>query len=223
MPSRNSIKQFDSDAMYHVYNRGNGKRDIFHDEQDYTVFLSFLKYALLSNGENHTKDYLDRSVLRLNKAQRFNVRRTGLAGKLDLVAFCLMPNHFHLLLFQEEATAITKLLQSVCTGYAMYYNKRYGRSGRLFEGVYKASLIKEGSYWLHISRYIHLNPLDIGVDFRSYAFSSYKYYVGQAQADWIKPDLGMLNRDAKKYDSFLLDWLPHRHSLKEIKALLASP
>ncbi len=220
MPSRNSLKQFDAQTMYHVYNRGNGKHDIFHDERDYAVFLSCLKYALLSDAQTKKLKFLEKSYF--SEAQRFNVRRLGLAGKLHLIAFCLMPNHFHLLLFQEDDCAITKLMRSVSTGYAMYYNKKYERTGRLFEGVYKASHIKEDSYWQHISRYIHLNPLDIGKDFRTYPHSSYKYYMQHSRTDWIKPDMGMPYTDPKKYDNFLETWLPYRHDLKEIKQILAN-
>lgn len=220
MPSKNSIKQFDVRSMYHVYNRGNDKRLIFHDERDYAVFLSYLKYALLSNESRQAKEQVDRSLI--SNAQQFNLRRLGLAGRVEIVSYCLMPNHFHLQLFQEDESAISTLMRSVATGYVTYYNKRYKKSGRLFQGVYKASKVTNDSYWKHISRYIHLNPLDIGADYRVYAYSSYKYYTGDAEAEWVNPTLGMSGMTVSEYKKFVEEWVGERDQLKDIKLSLAN-
>jgi len=163
MPSKNVTKQFDVDSMYHVYNRGNNSRQIFFDERDYAVFLSFLKYALLSDENIKADAQVDKQLLTENA--QYNLRRLGLSGKLELVSYCLLPNHFHLQLYQYDADAVTKIMRSIATGYVMYFNKRYRTSGSLFQGVYKASKITEESYNQHISRYIHLNALDVGEDF----------------------------------------------------------
>jgi putative transposase len=205
--------------MYHVYNRGIDKRIIFIDERDYAVFLSFLKYALLSDEQVNAKNEVDQELI--SKAQRFNIRRLGLAGKVELVAFCLMPNHFHLLLYQEDSVAISKLMSSVGTGYSMYFNKRYKRSGRLFQGVYKAVRIKEDPYYQHISRYIHLNPVDLRVDYKSYPYSSYRMYVNEAQADWVHPELGMSDMSVSQYEKFVGDWASFRNELKQVEQKLA--
>ncbi len=215
------MKEFDVDAMYHVYNRGVDKRNIFLDERDYAVFLSFLKYALLSDPDNLRKDEVD--VALLTDSQRYNLRRLGLSGQLELVSFCLMPNHFHLLLYQYEQDAITKLMRSVSTGYAMYFNKRYKRVGSLFQGVYKASRIHTDAYWQHISRYIHLNPLDLGTDYRDYPYSSYKYFAGIAQAEWVTSDSVMESfKSPEDYEAFINDYIPYRKELLEIKDMLAN-
>ncbi|MDZ7785840.1 MAG: transposase [Candidatus Saccharibacteria bacterium] len=221
MPSRNVVKEFGADSMYHVYNRGVDKRIIFTDQRDYAVFLSFLKYALLSDAEHQKKDEVDTTLL--TDAQRFNLRREGLADKVDLVSFCLMPNHFHLLLYQYEPDAITKLMRSIATGYAIYFNKRHERTGSLFQGVYKASRINSDAYWWHVSRYIHLNPPDIGEDYKTYPYSSYRFYVKQAEADWVKPKLIMDGFKGKKdYEKFVSEYLTKRNELLEIKDVLAN-
>lgn len=212
MPSKNSIKSFEVDSMYHVYNRGNNKRNIFIDEQDYSVFLSYLKYALLSSEEVKASEQVDRNLI--SEAQQFNLRRMGLEGKLELVSYCLMPNHFHLLFYQHDIDAITKIMRSIATGYVMYFNKRHDSSGRLFQGVYKASRIADDSYWQHISRYIHLNPVDLGVDFRDYDYSSYKYYSTRSEAAWVKPDKGMNGMGIHEYEKFVVDWIPQRNDMK---------
>ncbi|MBI2428361.1 MAG: transposase [Ignavibacteriales bacterium] len=79
--------------------------------------------------------------------------------EIEIVAYCLMPNHFHLLLFQKEPEGITKFVRSVCDGYAKAINKERSRTGHLFEGKYKIKQIESDDYLLHLSRYIHLNPV----------------------------------------------------------------
>ena len=161
MPAKNSVKQFVENGYYHLYNRGVEKRDIFLDEQDYAVFLSYLKKYLDPTGSDPHP----------------------LAKEVDLLVFCLMSNHFHLLVKQSSLNGITKLVRAVCTNYVMYFNKKYDRIGTLFQGKYKAVLVDNDAYLLHLSRYIHLNP---GSDPKTYNYSSYKYYLGRKNANWIK-------------------------------------
>jgi hypothetical protein len=98
-----------------------------------------------------------------------------------------MPNHFHFLAKQITIDGITKLMRKVSTTDAMYFNKRYHRVGYLFQGKYKAILVETDSYFLHVSRYIHLNPSELkGSDPFNYPYSSYKYFAGRAHASWIK-------------------------------------
>jgi len=220
MPSKNSVKNYDVDSMYHIYNRGNNKRQIFFDERDYSVYLSFLKYALLSDEDTQATHEIERTLLTEN--DKYNLRRLGLHGKLELVSYCLMPNHFHLQFFQYDIDAITKLMRSIATGYTMYFNKRYSTSGSLYQGVYKASKINTDGYWSHISRYIHLNPIDLDVDFRHYEYSSYRYYSGRATAEWVNPEKGMSGLSTKQYEDFCTEWTPHRKDVKDIKEILAA-
>ncbi|MEX2012998.1 MAG: transposase [Candidatus Levyibacteriota bacterium] len=192
MPAKNSVKQFVENGYYHLYNRGVEKRDIFLDEQDYAVFLSYIKqYLDLSGSDPHP-----------------------LANDIRLLAFCLMPNHFHLLAKQSSINGITKLMRAISTNYVMYFNKKYERVGTLFQGKYKAAQVDNDSYLLHLSRYIHLNPYP-GSDPKYYNYSSYKYYLGTRNASWIKTEeildyfktakrVGA--KDYLSYESFIEDY-----------------
>lgn len=144
MASRNALKVDIAEQYYHVYNRGVNKGVIFQDADDYRVFLNLLKRYL---DKGHQNDVHKSPVHTLN-------------GKIEINAYCLMPNHFHLLIYQLEEGSMKKLIQSVCSSYTAYFNKKYSRVGHLFQGVYKASLISTDAYVQHISRYIHLNPKD---------------------------------------------------------------
>ena len=204
MPSKNTIKIYASNGYYHVYNRGVEKRTIFVDDQDYKVFLSFLKWYLTE----HPKEAIIPGIpMRRRKITLFN--------QIELLAYCLMPNHFHFLVHQHTAGAMKEFMQSLSTGYALYFNKKYQRVGSLFQGPYKAAMVDQDSYLLHLSRYIHLNPMDIeGVKVHEWPYSSYGEYLGQRNTRWIHKDFilslfgSALSRapgDMLSYQSFVED------------------
>jgi len=208
MPQRNTIRHFTEEGVYHIYNRGVEKRDIFLDEQDYAVFLHLLKFYLSPIDPSNNHPFIE--------FQKFRVVRprplTNLENEVDLIAYCLMPNHFHLILQQHAIDGVTKLMRKVSTTYALYFNKRYNRDGYLFQGKYKASIVSEDSYLLHLSRYIHLNPSSLTrTDLVNYPYSSYKNYLGLKHATWVKPKiiLDFFNQ------SGLLPFLSHYPSYQE--------
>ena len=188
MPSRNTIKEYRENSFYHIYNRGVEKRCIFQDDQDYVIFLHLLKY-FLSPGQ---KDIIHPLV----GLQGYQVKRprpmTTLFGQVEIHAFCLMPNHFHLLIRQILNRGMAELMQKILTTYSIYFNKRYERVGHLFQGVYKAVLVDKDDYLLYVTRYIHENPLELSgmtrSDLVNYPYSSYAYYLKEKHADWLKTD-----------------------------------
>ncbi|OGL37203.1 hypothetical protein A3B63_03310 [Candidatus Saccharibacteria bacterium RIFCSPLOWO2_01_FULL_49_22] len=201
MPSRNLEKDYAEDTYYHVYNRGVEERVIFPEKADYVVFLSLLKRYL---GKEISQDIAGR-------------QHPNYSGEISLLAFCLMPNHFHLLVYQSKKNSMTRLLRGVCTAYAMYFNKKYKRVGHLFQNRFKAAMITKDSYLLHISRYIHLNP----DKYLTWEFSSLPYYLSNKKASWVDPlpILELFNQG--EYEEFLEDYLDYRQSLIEIKHNLA--
>lgn len=202
MPSRNRIKEYAPESFYHVYNRGLNKRVIFKDAKDYAVFLNLLKR------------YLSGEPIKDNNGRLYE----SMHGRVELLAFVLMPNHFHLLLYQKDAEAMTKLMHKVTTSYTTYFNKRHKRSGPLFQDRFKASHIYIDEYLQHVSRYIHLNP----PGYLQYEYSSLPYYRGLRQADWVRPGRVMELFDGDDYLRFLKDYQNHKMMLDEIKNLLAN-
>lgn len=120
--------------------------------------------------------------------KRVRIRKT-FYGDVSIHSFCLMPNHFHLLLRQNSSNGMTEFIRSVCTAYSMYFNKKYERVGSLFQGIYKAVNVLEDEYIIHLSRYIHRNPLKLTgfnpVNLEEYPYSSMSTYLNQAQRPWI--------------------------------------
>jgi putative transposase len=188
MPARNTRKIFIENGYYHIYNRGVEQRVIFRDERDYATFLRFLKEALSPPLTEEQKKQLSKSFTLKGQAFKGIPRQPkNLHKQVELLAYALMPNHFHLLLRQKSKTAVKDLLQSVATRYSMYFNRRYKRTGKLFENVYKAIEIDSEPYLLHITRYIHLNPKN-HVKNLTDAYSSYPEYLKMRNSPWVKPD-----------------------------------
>ncbi len=181
MPAKNTVKSYLENGVYHIYNRGVDKRIIFTDQQDYKVFLSYFKLYLTPPIDPYTTSYVRPEYLPKNYHK-----------DIDLVAYCLMPNHFHLLVQQRSKLAIASFMQSLGTKYSIYFNKRHQRSGALFQSRYKAALVDKDAYLVHLSRYIHLNPKSINQNLIS-SYSSYADYLGLRQTTWIKPQLVLSN------------------------------
>jgi putative transposase len=142
MPSRNILKIDIPHSYYHVYARGGSRQTIYNDAEDYSVFLNLFKR------------YLSKEPIKDPAGRKY----PHFAESIELLAFCLMPNHFHILLYQHDEKTISSLMRGLMTSYSRYFNKKYNRSGPLFESRYKSSRISDDAYLMHISRYIHLNP-----------------------------------------------------------------
>lgn len=203
MPSRNTIKQYSSHSYYHVYNRGVNKQKIFNEAADKAYLLKIFQRHLDEKDISVRSDGVDYA--------KFN-------NNIELLAYCLMDNHFHLLFYLgEDKTALTKILQSVFTAYTMYFNKKYKRVGTLFQGVYKATTIDDDSYLLHITRYIHMNPRY----YKTYHYSSVRYYLGQNPPNWINVAKCLDLFAGDDYMGFLEDYEAQKSIWDELKYQLA--
>ncbi|OGD88402.1 hypothetical protein A3F45_01230 [Candidatus Curtissbacteria bacterium RIFCSPHIGHO2_12_FULL_41_17] len=209
MPGKNVLKQYVEEGYYHIYNRGVEKRKIFLDEQDYKVFLKYLKLYLDPPG----KLPIRKVSIGNNTFQTVPRPLKNYYDKVKLLSYCLMPNHFHLLIKQTDKKSIELFMRSLATKYSVYFNKKYNRVGSLFQGPYKAVLASDDIYLLHLSRYIHLNP---GKDspYRM-AYSSYPEYLQKRNTSWIyTKDILSHFKTAKKtslkdmlsYQSFVDDY-----------------
>ena len=176
--------------IYHVYNRGVEGREIFLSNAERYRFIHDL-YEF--NDENAapflTRWCRDTAADNINRPER---KRDLL---VEILAFCIMPNHFHLLLRQKVDDGVSKFMQKLGTGYTCYFNNKFKRKGVLFQGKYKAKHLSRESHFFYIPHYIHLNPLDLmGCKWRegkvgnakeafnfliSYKWSSFSDYIGR--------------------------------------------
>ncbi|MCX6702517.1 MAG: transposase [Candidatus Wolfebacteria bacterium] len=191
---------FLNNQVYHIYNRGVDKRIVFLDDQDHFRFIHNL---FEFNDETPALNIyyklpaIQSYEVQLRKIDKDRIKDERQPRKLivEILAFSLMPNHFHLLLRQKSDGGIVKFMQKLGTGYTNYFNKRYERAGSLFQGRFKAILIKDDAHLIHLPYYIHLNPLDLkfskwrtegirnyaaAMEFlESYRWSSFLDYIGK--------------------------------------------
>lgn len=180
MPAKNIVKEYRENSYYHLYNRGVAKQPIFLDEQDYKTFLFYLKLYLSAFD-------LQGFTLKVPPSHKPKTFK----DKLKLLAYCLMNNHFHLLIYQTEPSGINFFMRSLATKYSMYFNRKYHRVGTIFQGAYKAVLINSESQLLYLTKYIHRNPIEIlpsGFHLEGYKYSSYGNYLKLFKQDWVMPD-----------------------------------
>ncbi|MFA5870778.1 MAG: transposase [Candidatus Paceibacterota bacterium] len=214
-------------GIYHIYNRGVEKRKVFLDENDHLRFVSDL---FEFNDKN--------PVINLNYHPIKHVLETKLPKEeiVEILAFCLMPNHFHLLLRQKEEKGIAEFMQKMGTGYTNYFNKRYNRVGSLFQGKYKSVGVTTDAHLLHLPYYIHSNPLDLvapkwrkgeienykkAITFlEQYRWSSYLDYIGKTNFPSITQRKFILSlfRNEKEYKKEMLKWLKER-SFESVETL----
>lgn len=161
MPAKNVTKIYIEGGYYHIYNRGVEKRNIFQDDQDYAVFLSYLEEYLLPKGEDQLHKRLsDPDTSYGEKEQILKLLRlNNFYEEIICIAYCLMPNHLHFLIKQNSKLAIDKFMNSLITRYVMYFNKKYQRVGYLFQDVYKAIQVITDEQLLYLTSYIHRNPM----------------------------------------------------------------
>ncbi len=138
-----------NDEYYHIYNRGNSQQIIFIDEQDYKVFQHFL-YIMNMEKRVTSREVGDKPYTYQREKQLVHIG-----------AYCLMPNHFHILLTQKYDQGISKFMLKLSTAYTMYFNSKYKRTGGLYEGSFKSKHIDNDTYMKYVYSYIHLNPLKL--------------------------------------------------------------
>jgi putative transposase len=148
----NRTVQFVAEEFYHVYNRGTDKRVLFRDKTDH---LRFLKLLYLSNS---TTSINVRNILRKD-SEPYTFDRG--APLVSIGAYCLMPNHFHILITPCVDGGVSKFMHKLGTGYTMYFNKRYNRTGTLYEATFKSKWADSDRYLKYLYAYIHLNPLKL--------------------------------------------------------------
>ena len=214
---------FSIEENYHIYSRGHDKRLIFQNEKDYNRFLAIM--YLCNNTENiHLSDHPSSTLSEL-----LDIKRKD--QLVDIGAYCLMPNHFHLLIHEKTESGISKFMQKILTAYTMYFNKKNERAGTLFSSSFKANHVDKDEYLKYLFSYIHLNPIKLmepkwketGISnkkgaeafLNSYSYSSFPDYTNQE-----RKQKNILNKEAfpkyfeniKEFKDFMGAWLSFPHA-----------
>lgn len=192
------IIPFETQSFYHIYNRGVEKRQIFSNTRDYQRFLQTIYYYQFAGPKpkfSHQYHFRSKDYYKNPKI-------------VEIICYCLMPNHFHILLRQVKDDGVKEFMQKVINSYTKYFNTKNSRVGPLLQGTFKAVSITSDAQLMHVSRYIHINPLvsNITLDFESYPYSSYSDFIGLSdhQICVKEPVLGLF-KNSSEYQRFVID------------------
>lgn len=212
------------DQIYHIYNRGVAALPIFYLSQDYQRFLKLIDYyrfietpTSFSQVMKMPKEIRNRILESLRKKNKAHI---------EILTFCLMPNHFHFLLKQLTEKGISVFLSNLQNGYAKYLNIKNDRVGPLFQSMFKAVRIATDEQLLHVSRYIHLNPstgyLVEPENLLEYKWSSLGTYMKNGSAyPFVKTELlASYFKNLDSYSKFILDQADYQKQLDRIKHLI---
>lgn len=209
MPYR--ITPLVNEQIYHIFNRGVEKRNVFTDTKEYTRFLEVIRY--------YQQIHPQIKFSQANREERENLSE----GKLiEVVAYCLMPNHFHLLLKQLNDNGISTFIRRLINSYTRYFNTKNERIGPLFQGPFKAVGIESDEQLFHVTRYIHLNPLagHLVKDLRSFKWSSYLEYLGLGNNRLCEKEKIEQLISLKDYGYFVQSQSDYSRQIENIKHLM---
>ena len=211
-----------TDQIYHIFNRGINRQPTFTDKRDYQRSIESMMYYRYSKPQ-----------LKLSRFIRLDAKdRLEALGKLEkhnklieIISYCLMPNHFHLLLKQLEEGGISKFLSNFQNSYTRFFNTKHERDGSLFLDQFKAVIIETDEQLLHVSRYIHLNPytsymVKSMLELEKFAWSSLHDYLGNKKTFIYKDLIINTSRSVSSYRQFVLDRADYQRRLGDIKHLL---
>jgi len=208
--------------IYHVYNRGVEKRNIFEDETDKWRFLQSL-YLFNDSLDSHRElnEFRDKNKVFNMKTLREKLPSAETEPLVKIMADCLMPNHYHLLLEEIKEDGVSRFMQKLGTGYTSYFNKKHNRVGSLFQGSYKYVRVEKERHLKYLLVYINvLNPVELteanykeeGIEniegvmkfAANYEWSTHKEYLGTRHSFVI--DKGILENafaSPEEYEDFV--------------------
>lgn len=208
-----------NEHYYHIFSRSIAKYNIFNESQDFTRFLELLrlyqyidfkhKYSKFNILTNEQKFLLEISLKRFSGVY------------VEIVAYCVMPSHFHLILKQVSDNGISKFMGKVLNSYSKYFNIKHRRSGPLWSGRFKNVLVESDEQLLHLTRYLHLNSTSAGLVTSPFdwPWSSLAEYVGKSQSGICRFNT-IVDIPPKEYKKFVLDHKGYQRDISIIKSHL---
>ncbi len=180
---------FAKGEYYHIYSRGVEKRKIFLNMKDYERFTALL-YIMNQNAPFRMDNFLDKKKNNLKNIFKEDKEK----DLVSILSYCLMPNHFHIVLFEHTEGGISKFMSKLLTAYSMYFNTKYERSGPLFTHPFRSEHIGNEPQFMYIYSYVHLNPLSIidkkwkeeGIKNKKESEKFLENYIYSSYMDFIK-------------------------------------
>lgn len=207
--------------IYHVFNRVVAGIPIFSGTKDFLRFVDLINYYRFKDTPVSFSQF--KQIEKKQREEILNRLVNEDNSQVEILAFCLMDNHFHFLLKQKVDLGIVKFISNLQNGYAKYFNIKTERNGPLFQPMFKAVRVVTEEQLLHVSRYIHLNPstgylVEIK-DLENYRWSSLSGYTVESEYPFVSTGLilGLISK--KKYRRFVFDQADYQRELAKIKHL----
>lgn len=199
--------------VYHIFNKSIAGFEIFNNQYEYSRIVEVLKFYLIANPPD-----------KFSRARNLNFYQIDEAEKLvEIIAFCIMPTHFHLILKQLIENGISIYMNRIENSYTRYFNTVHKRKGPLWVGRFKNVLVDIDEQLLHLTRYVHLNPVTFGLvnNPSDWEFSSYNEYLGKIDDDKkICEYRDLIDVVPAEYQKFTEDQIAFQKELKRVKDLL---
>ncbi|MFH0764722.1 MAG: transposase [Candidatus Omnitrophota bacterium] len=210
--------------VYHVFNKSIAGFVIFNNESEFNRMLKLFQYY------KYEKSYYSFSKFTELQKSKIENRKIELpllkeGGKsVAIISYCVMPTHFHLILKEIKENCVPTFMSKMLNSYARYFNIRHNRKGHLWEGTYKKVLITSDEQLLHLTRYIHLNPVTAYLVNKpeEWPYSSYKEYlkIGIKPSEIICDHTDLFNITPSAYKEFVESRISYQRELAKIKELL---
>mgnify|MGYP001598280510 CR=1 FL=1 len=220
MPYRNI--PFVTNQIYHVFNRSIASQPIFIDTRDYKRILELINYYRFRRPPLRFSHYN-----RLPREQKLEYENSFMTNKnpmLEIFAYCIMPNHVHFLLRPNMNNAISDFMRNLQNSYSEYFNTKRERTGSLFQFMFKAVRMETDEQFIHVSRYIHLNPVTSYLieldDLKNYRWSSFKDYILNINSFVSKEMISSRFKSIEDHKKFVFDQSEYQRELAKIKHLL---
>lgn len=221
MPLRKT--PFITSEIYHVVSRSVGQIPVFQNKRDYSRILKVIDFYRYFHPRLRFSFY--NRLPREEKEKFLNDLRNKSETLVEIFAFCLMPNHLHFLVKQIREAGIPIFMRNLQDSYARYFNTKYQRIGSLFQSMFKAVRIETDEQLLHVSRYIHLNPVTSYLieleNLDDYPLSSFAEYTKRQSLEFVSPSfiLGFF-KNLEEYHRFVVDQADYQRKLKNIEHLI---
>jgi len=221
MPGRKTVLA--NNETYHILNRGISHQLTFKTKRDFSRAIETLRYyqneklpMRFSQFALFSKERKEEAIRKIANKKQFLVK---------IVAFCLMPNHFHFILEQIKDGGIASFMSKFTNSYTRYFNVKNRRHGPLFQGKFKAVRVESEAQLLHLSRYIHLNPYSSYIirntpEIENYPYSSFREYLGKSKIEFCnKEDILSQFKNRYSYRKFVFEQASYQRTLQTIKSV----
>lgn len=209
--------------IYHIFNKSIAEFNIFNNTSEFLRMLNVIRYYQTEKPLIKFSDFLRSSRVQLGDVNISFPDRSNKEKLVEIIAYCLMPTHIHLILKQLKEDGISIFMNRILNSYTRYFNIRHKRKGPLWEGRFKNILVTTDEQLIHITRYVHLNPVTAYLVDKpeKWLASSYREYLLEVnEMDKICKYDGILNIDQISYKDFVEDRISYQRELAKIKNLL---